>query len=195
VRRRSAPSNSAAARPRFGPRASVDAFDLASTDWHPRLQDADCVLSSLCLHHLSGEDKQRLFASVCSRLSERGALLIADLINPQRPEARSLFAEAYDRIAKAQSISETGSAELFEKFVAEKWNYFRLEGPGEYPSPLFDQLTWLKAAGFEAVDCFWLQAGFAVYGGYKVHTDVPTDTISFEDALGSTQRALRGISR
>ncbi len=174
----------------FGPRASVDPFDLASADWHPRLQDANCVLSSLCLHHLPGEDKERLFASVCGRLSERGAFLIADVIEPQRLEARNLFADAYDRIAEAQSVSETGSAELFEKFVAGKWNYFRLEEPTDYPSPLFHQLRWLEGAGFQVVDCFWLRAGFAIYGGYKVRTGVPADAVSFEDALRSAQRAL-----
>jgi SAM-dependent methyltransferase len=180
---------------RFGARACVEPFGLASKDWLPRLQDADCVLSSLCLHHLSGADKQRLFAAVCSRLSGRGAFLIADVIEPQRPEARTLFAEAYDRITKAQSISQTGSAELFEKFITEKWNYFRLEDPSEYPSPLFDQLTWLKTAGFEVVDCFWLQAGFAIYGGYKLRTDASAHTISFEDALRCAQQALRRTSR
>ena len=180
---------------RFGRRASVDAFDLASTDWHPRLQDADCVLASLCLHHLPGRDKQRLFASIRGRLSERGAFLIADVIEPQRPEARSLFASAYDRIAKAQSVSQTGSAELFQRLIAEGWNIFRHEEPHEHASRLFDQLTWLNAAGFEVVDCFWLQAGFAIYGGYKVRTDAPTDTIPFEDALRSSQQALGTTSR
>lgn len=176
---------------RFGSRVSVEWFDLASTQWYARLRDADCVLSSLCLHHLSGTDKQRLFTATCSRLSQRGALLIADLIEPQRPEPRSLFASTYDRMAKAQSISETGSLDLFEKFIAAKWNYFRVEDPSEYPSPLFDQLSWLKMAGFEVVDCFWLQAGFAIYGGYKLRTDGPGRSISFEDALRFAQRSLR----
>jgi tRNA (cmo5U34)-methyltransferase len=178
----------------FGSRATVEPFDLSSADWHPRLEDADCVLSSLCLHHLTGEGKQRLFESVCDRLSERGALLIADVIEPQLPEVRNLFADVYDRIAEAQSVSQTGSTALFERFVAGRWNYFRLDDPDEHPSPLFDQLTWLKAAGFETVDCFRLQAGFAVFGGYKVRADARTNTISFEDALRSAQRAVRATS-
>lgn len=176
---------------RFGPRARVEPFELASTDWHPRLRGADCVLASLSLHHVPGEDKQRLFASVCSSLSQRGVLLIADVIEPQRPETRRLFADLYDRIAEAQSIAQTGSTESFERLTALGWNIFRLEEPHEHASPLFDQLTWLKAAGFEVVDCFRLQAGFAIYGGYNVRTGAPAHTVSFEHALRSAQLALR----
>ena len=35
------------------------------------------------------------------------------------------------------------------------------------PSGLFEQLGWLEAAGFEAVDVYWLKAGHAIYGGQK----------------------------
>ena len=29
------------------------------------------------------------------------------------------------------------------------------------------QLRWLEEAGFSSVDCFWMRAGHAVYGGYR----------------------------
>jgi hypothetical protein len=35
------------------------------------------------------------------------------------------------------------------------------------PSGIFEQLRWLAAAGFTAVDAYWLQAGHAIYGGQK----------------------------
>jgi len=35
------------------------------------------------------------------------------------------------------------------------------------PYRVFDQLKWLEEAGFSAVDCFWMRAGHAIYGGYK----------------------------
>lgn len=35
------------------------------------------------------------------------------------------------------------------------------------PSRLVNQLNWLAAAGFTAVDVYWLRAGHAVFGGYK----------------------------
>lgn len=178
----------------FGPRASLAPFELASDAWLSRLEGVDCVVSSLCLHHLPAEAKQRLFAAVCRRLSGRGAFLIADLVEPQRPEARALFAATWDRAAEAQSLAETGSAALFRQFAAHEWNYFRYPDPADQPSPLFDQLAWLKQAGFAAVDCFWLQAGHAIYGGYKSASDAPRGSSSFEAALSSARTALRATS-
>ena len=35
------------------------------------------------------------------------------------------------------------------------------------PSPLLTQLKWLEQAGFKAVDVFWMQAGHAIFGGWK----------------------------
>jgi hypothetical protein len=117
--------------------------------------------------------------------------LIADLVEPQRPEARQLFAAAWDRLAQAQSLAETGSLELFELFVATAWNYYRFDDPADTPSPLFDQLMWLKEAGFAVVDCFWMQAGHAIYGGYKSRAGQMGRGVSFEAALRSAEAGLR----
>ena len=122
----------------FGARVEVRCFDLSSTEWLTDLDSPDCVLASLSLHHISGADKRRLFAAVYGTLSDRGAFLIADLVQPQRPEAMKLYAEAYDRIAEAQSLSKTGSTHLFDRLVEEEWNYYRFHDSEEQPSPLFD---------------------------------------------------------
>jgi tRNA (cmo5U34)-methyltransferase len=178
----------------FGNRATVTLFDLASLDWLAFAQDADCVLSSLCIHHLKGPEKQALFAALYERLSSRGVLLIADLIQPQRPEARDFFAATYDRIATAQSLAETGSTELFDLFVETEWNYYSFEDPADTPSPLIDQLVWLKEVGFAVADCFWLQAGHAIYGGYKNDLD-SGGGISYKKALDTARVALQTITK
>ncbi len=175
----------------FGPRVCVEPFDLASTAWFPHLQGAACVVSSLCVHHLDEEAKQELFAAIYKRLSSPGVFLIADLVAPQRPEVRQLFATTWDRMTKAQSIAQTGSVQLFEKFVKTEWNYYRFDDPVDKPSPLFDQLTWLKTTGFEIVDCLWLQAGHAIYGGYKMGSDhTSRGDLPFMKALHAAQAAL-----
>ena len=177
---------------RFGERATVEPFELASAEWLPRLQSAHAVVSSLLVHHLPDGEKLRLFEAICARLREPGALLIADVVEPQRPEQQMLFADAYDRIAKAQSVARTGSEGLFKRFTEAKWNVFRYGSlpEDEYPSPLFDQLTWLRAAGFEVVDCSWLEAGFAIFGGYKTRAGAGSHGVSLEAALRSAQLAL-----
>ena len=39
--------------------------------------------------------------------------------------------------------------------------------PVDQPSSLFAQLRWLADAGLTDVECFWMQAGHAIYGGYR----------------------------
>ena len=184
---------------RFGERARVAAFDMASPDWLGSLDTADCVVSSLCVHHLSGTEKQWLFTEIGKRISDRGAVLLADIVKPQRSEAWASFGEGWDRITQSLSIEKTGSTRLFEKFTQEKWNYFHTPDPYDKPSPLFEQLTWFKQAGFAVADCFWLQSGHAIYGGYKTPGDAGPPpapaSVSFAVALTSARTALQAIEQ
>jgi tRNA (cmo5U34)-methyltransferase len=151
----------------FGERASAAEFDLAAPDWLPRAEGAGLVVSSLCVHHLDGAGKQALFAALFERLARGGALLLADLVEPARPEARVWFADSWDRSVAEQSQARTGTAELRRRFDAAQWNHYRHPDPLDRPSGLFEQLLWLHEAGFIGVDCFWMCAGHAIYGGYK----------------------------
>jgi tRNA (cmo5U34)-methyltransferase len=49
------------------------------------------------------------------------------------------------------------------------WNYFRdPDGNSiDKPSSLAEQLAWLAEAGVVGVDCQWLLAGHAIFGGRK----------------------------
>lgn len=171
----------------FGDRAQVAPFDLEASDWFAHMDGAGCVVSSLVVHHLSAHGKRRLFTEARRRMGNRSALLLADIALPQRPEAWRLFADAYDAASKAQSIARTGSAALHERLLAEHWNYYRYPDASETPSPLATQLAWLADAGFEGVDCFWLYAGHAVYGGYKGESAADGGGLALADALAAVR--------
>ncbi len=175
---------------RFGRRAVVESLDLHAADWPAPVESTDCVLSSLVLHHLDGPAKRRFFDAARVRVSPRGALLIADLIQPQRSEARSLCAQTWDRAARARSQSLFGDDHAFEEFEATEWNWFRWPDPADIPSPLGDQLEWLRASGFESVDCFWMQAGHAIYGGYGPEAAEPSMPLEYQHALEAAQASL-----
>jgi tRNA (cmo5U34)-methyltransferase len=165
-------------------------FALESTEWWPVIDDKNVVVSSLCLHHLDDSGKRRLFSEIAARLSRRGALLIADLVEPQRPEARDLFEATWDRVAEQQSIATTGGRSLYDLFIDSEWNLYRHPDAIDMPSPLFAQLQWLEAAGFTGVDCWWHIAGHAIYGGYISPPDAATTRLRFDDALATAQRTL-----
>jgi len=151
---------------RFGDRAQVRPFELATLDWWDLMHGADLVVSSLCLHHLNDAKKQYLYKAVVERLSARGAFLIADLVEPLHAAARRLAADEWDRHARDQAHA-LGEPDRFAQFVAAKWNHYRFPDPADRPSALFHHLVWLKHAGFTAVECVWMLAGHAVFGGFK----------------------------
>jgi tRNA (cmo5U34)-methyltransferase len=156
----------------FSNRLEIRPFELSEQTWRSTLPTPlRCVLSSLCVHHLDNEGKQRLFRDMVGRLESGGALLLADIIEPATPRIAELFAQQYDEIVRMQSLAIRGDLSGYEQFGKLKWNYFVYDygSPDTYdhPSLLSDQLRWLQEAGFSTVDCFWLRAGHAVYGGYR----------------------------
>ena len=156
----------AARTARFGPRAVVRAFELEKPDWWDWMAGADLVASSLCLHHLNDAKTQYLYKAAAARTSSRGGVIVADLIDPVHADARRIAAEAWDTAAREQAQA-MGRPEIYARFVQERWNHFRFPDPDDTPSALFHHLVWLRHAGFSLVDCIWLFAGHAVFGGFK----------------------------
>jgi tRNA (cmo5U34)-methyltransferase len=154
----------------YGDRAAVRGFELADLAWRRALpQPLRCVLASLVVHHLSGPDKRRLFADTAVHLERGGALLLADVVQPETDRVQRLFALQWEASARAQSQERGDAAETFSQFIRGGWNHYARDNPDPYdqPSGLFEQLVWLREAGFETVDCFWMHAGHAIFGGYR----------------------------
>ncbi|HEX6510554.1 MAG TPA: class I SAM-dependent methyltransferase [Chloroflexota bacterium] len=165
------PSMLAEARQRLAPcrdRVELGEFDLRRRDWLHRVpENVRCFVSSLAIHHLDGAEKQSLFRDLAERLPPGGALLIVDLVDPVNDRAWTAYGDAWDAVVREQSLQATGILQAYERF-RDGWNHYRdpdLEF--DKPSRLFDQLQWLADAGFAHVDCFWLRAGHAIYGGYR----------------------------
>jgi tRNA (cmo5U34)-methyltransferase len=154
----------------YGDRAEVGAFAIEAADWRSALpRPLRCVLSSLCIHHLPGEGKRALFADMAAHLEPGGALLIGDLVAPTTPQAQTLFAAQWDTAIREQSLALTGALDAYQRLQQIGWNHYADPDPDpmDMPSPLFDQLLWLRDAGFASADCFWMHAGHAIYGGYR----------------------------
>ena len=105
------------------------------------------------------------------QLEAGGALLLADIVKPATQQIADLFAQQYDEIVWMQSLAVRGDLSGYEQFRQMRWNYFAYDYGSlesyDQPSRLSDQLRWLWEAGFTQVDCFWMRAGHAVYGGYR----------------------------
>jgi tRNA (cmo5U34)-methyltransferase len=153
-------------------RLDIRPFTLEKRDWRTNLPaPIRCVVSSLSIHHIDDPGKRRLFHDMIARLERGGALLISDIIKPANSRIARLYARQYDEIVKQQSMAVRGDMSGFADFQKEKWNYFVYDyyNPETYdkPSLLSEQLRWLQEVNFSTVDCFWMRAGHAIYGGYK----------------------------
>lgn len=176
---------------RFGERFRVEHFDITNLEWANRIHGVDCVVSSLCVHHLDARGKQGMFAGVFQQLVPGGALIVADLVAPTRAEATALFASTWDREARSRSEEIYGSDEGFDIFVSKEWNHYRHPDPTDQPSPLFDLLQWISEAGFGDVGCFWMKAGHAIYGGYKPGGVSPSHPLDFDAALSAVEASMK----
>jgi hypothetical protein len=154
----------------YGDRLTVEPFALEETGWLAALpRPLRGVVSSLAVHHLTGEQKRQLYHELGQRIEPGGALLLADIVEPATPRVEQVFARQWDEATRAQSLAVHGNLSAYETFQSDNWNYFTPAGKDEIdrPSRLIDQLLWLREAGFQHVDCFWLAAGHAIYGGYR----------------------------
>jgi tRNA (cmo5U34)-methyltransferase len=159
---------------RFGERIEIRQFDIAAYDWRIRLpMPLRCILSSLCVHHLFGTEKRQLFHDMRKSLEPGGALLLADVIKPANGRIAQLLARQYDEIVREQSLAIRGDLSGWQHFNELEWNYFLYDynlpdtATIDHPSLLNDQLQWLGEVGFSLVDCYWMRAGHAIFGGYK----------------------------
>lgn len=153
---------------RYPGRVTLHRFDLRQRDWLDDLPGpARCVVSSLAIHHLDGAGKRRLFHDLHQRLEPGGALLILDLVEPVNRLAQAAYAAALDAAVWEQTSALPEGQEVYA-FFQRGWNHFADPDVAvDQPSGLFEQLVWLREAGFATVDCFWLRAGHALYGGYR----------------------------
>lgn len=151
----------------YGGRFAPARFDLHERDWREPAWPVRAVVSSLAIHHLDAEEKQRLYADVYRMLSAGGALLIADLILPANEAGARVAARMWDEDVRRRALELDGNTDAFDYFRREKWNYYEFPDAFDKPSPLFEHLKWLEQAGFTEVDAYWLKAGHAIYGGRK----------------------------
>lgn len=153
----------------FEGRITFRQFDLRDDSWLENLPDeVKSFVSSLAIHHLDLKQKQELFKKLYARLTDYGALWIADILKPANEKTRRSMSRSWDEITKRQSLELEGNTKAYDYFLNEKWNLFDYpDDPIDKPSTLFEQLKALEQAGFSSVDVAWAKAGHALFGGYK----------------------------
>ena len=134
-------------------------FDLAHGSWPAGLPDpADAVISSLCVHHLPDERKQQLIREILARLAPGGWYLNFEPVSAPDPAVGEAWQRVNDRLDPA-------AAEKRAHLTPEERRHW--ENHVRYLIPLAAQVEFLRAAGFEAVDVYWKELDYVIYGGRR----------------------------
>ncbi|MBW4675808.1 MAG: class I SAM-dependent methyltransferase [Desmonostoc geniculatum HA4340-LM1] len=115
----------------------------------------DLVISALSIHHLPDSDKQSLYQKIYNILNPGGMFVNADQVLGKTTDLEKLYRQHWLNSVLALGISHEDL-----KAAQKRMEY-------DCMTPLDVQLSWLEAAGFQNVDCWYKNFSFTVFGGYR----------------------------
>lgn len=127
---------------RFGSGARVEIVDHNLDEPLPALGTFDVVVSSFAIHHLEHNRKRDLYEEVWTLLELGGVFCNLEHVASASPHAHRRFLEAMG-ITAAE------------------------EDPSNKLLDVHTQLEWLRAIGFQDVDCYWKWSELALLVGRK----------------------------
>lgn len=142
------------ARERLGDDANLT---FADGDYarEPIPTEVCAVVSSLSIHHLEDEDKQRVFRKANEALKPRGVFVNADQVAGPTAELDERY-----RILWLRQVRELGATDQQVQESLYRQQQDRCVDVGR-------QLGWMREAGFGDADCWYKEARFAVMAGTK----------------------------
>jgi ubiquinone/menaquinone biosynthesis C-methylase UbiE len=148
----------------FGDRVDIVQADLYTPDWQQGLEPFDAVLSGYCIHHLPNDRKQALYREIFHLLRSGGGFLQIEHVASATPWVEALFndtlVEAIYQWHQAQGDPRSRE-EIEQTFV------YREDKKANILVPVDVQCDWLRAIGFQQVDCFFKFFELAVFGGIR----------------------------
>jgi tRNA (cmo5U34)-methyltransferase len=126
--------------------------DYVETDWE---YPYDLIISGLSIHHLSNSDKERLYQRIYKALKPGGVFVNADQVLGKTPKLEKHYRQHW-----LDSVRDLRISEEQLKAALKRMEYDRM-------ATLDAQLSWLEAAGFQDVDCWYKNFSFAVFGGHR----------------------------
>ncbi|MBP2627368.1 MAG: ubiquinone/menaquinone biosynthesis methyltransferase [Firmicutes bacterium] len=143
------------AKKRFANNSSVQYIAQDYTRYESSEQ-YDIIISALSIHHLTGNQKEHLYAKVFQLLKPGGVFVNADQVLGQTEFLDDLYKTDWHVKIEASGLSSEEVEAAFERIKLDKM------------STLSDQLTWLGQAGFSDVDCVYKYFNFVVLFGRKL---------------------------
>lgn len=131
-------------------------------DLDVRKEYSACI-AVLCIHHLSGEQKQTLFRKILRSLNPNGVFIIGDIIKFDS-DIETKEKEKQWKEFLVKNLGEEEGIYWFENYQEE-----------DLPSSISEQIKWLKDAGFSEVKCLWEYMNYGVLFASKKSITVSRD--------------------
>lgn len=115
----------------------------------------DLIASSLSIHHLPDEQKQKLFNKIFRALVPGGFFVNADQARGESEFAENIFSRAWIRQVKERGVTDATLQATLERMKEDKM------------SPLSSQFSWLRQSGFIDVSTWYQYYSFVVYSATR----------------------------
>jgi tRNA (cmo5U34)-methyltransferase len=143
----------------FAQRFRYVEFDMSTSDWPAEIPTAlDAIVTSMSVHHLPDERKQRLFGEILDHLAPGGWYLNYDPVRSADPAVEAVWERVRDR------HDPDAAHRRHHRSPEEQARY---DNHVRYIIPLAPQLEYLRSAGFQAVDVYWKRLDEVIYGGCR----------------------------
>jgi SAM-dependent methyltransferase len=144
----------------FGERATLLQGDLEG-DWHEHVgPGVDVVVTTNAVHHVDGLAKRTLFRDVHRVLRPGGLFVLSDKLSFD-PGFHPYHVRFWNCTRDAHGFERCPADWSYEDYLAQE------QEAGDVPDTLFDQLGWLRAAGFAAAESFWQFGNRVVFAARK----------------------------
>jgi tRNA (cmo5U34)-methyltransferase len=122
----------------------------------PETEKFDLIVSALSVHHLSHEEKGKLYGDCFRALKPGGKFINADQVLGTTPADENYYEQTWQADVRVSGLSQHFLEEAKTRMLEDN------------NAPLPDQIVWLKNAGFDQVQCWYQRYRFAVFGGRKL---------------------------
>ncbi|UBF27365.1 class I SAM-dependent methyltransferase [Kovacikia minuta CCNUW1] len=146
----------------FAERVEFIQADLYTPDWQTGLEPFDAILSGYCIHHLPDDRKRELYREIYNLLTPGGGFLNIEHVASTSPWVEHLFNESLVDSLYTWHQEQGGTSSREE--VARRFVY-REDKQANILAPVEVQCEWLRAIGFQQVDCYFKWFELAVFGG------------------------------
>jgi len=134
-------------------------FDMRAGEWPADMPSPiESAVSSQCIHHIPDERKQGLFREIFERLKPGGWYVNFDPVKASDPNVGHVWERVNDRFDPKAAYKRTHRSPQ---------EHDQYENHVRYMIDLERQLGFFREAGYEAVDVYWKQLDYVIYGGRK----------------------------